>query len=395
MRLTTTRRSRGPVLPGVTGTARLDRRTSSLTRRLRPGDVAVIQHVDLDRASAEAMVECRVAAVVNAAESISGRYPAMGPQVLAAAGIPLVDVGPEVMSRVSDGDRLRVLDGAVWLGDEPVARGDVLDMDRVAERTELARAGLASRLEAFTLDAAEYLRREHELLLDDVGIPSLSTTFRGREVLVVSAAYDYRADLRALRTYLRDRHPVLVGVDAGADALLEVGLKPDVVVGDLDGLSAAALRCGAEMVAHRARDGRAPLRERLERYGVKPVPFPSAGTAEDAALLLADAGGADVVVLAGSHSDLVEFLDRGRSAMASAVLTRVRVGPRLLEAGTAARLHGTRLSPWHLVLLVLAGLLAVAVAVGVTPVGQEWIDSAADAVGAIWNDTVTAIQGLA
>ena len=394
MRLTTTRRSRGPVLPGVTGTARLDRRTSSLTRRLRPGDVAVIQHVDLDRASAEAMVACRVAAVVNAAESISGRYPALGPQVLASAGIPLVDVGPEVMSRVSDGDALRVLDGEVWLGDEPVARGDVLDMDRVAERTEQARAGLAARLEAFTLDAAEYLRREHELLLDDVGIPTLTTTLRGREVLVVSATHHHRADLRALRGYLRDRHPVLIGVDAGADALLDVGLKPDVVVGDLDALSARGLRCGAEMVAHTARDGRPPQRERLERYGVKPVPFRAAGTAEDAALLLADAGGADVIVLAGSHADLVEFLDRGRSAMASAFLTRLRVGPRLLEARTAARLHSTRLSPWHLVLLVLAGLLAVAVAVGTTPVGQEWIDSAADTASAIWHDTVNAVQGL-
>ena len=281
------------------------------------------------------------------------------------------------MGRVSDGDSLRVLDGEVWLGDEPVARGDVLDMDRVAERTEQARAGLAARLEAFTLDAAEYLRREHALLLDDVGHPQPGrTTFRGREVLVVSAAHDHRADLHALRPYLRDRHPVLIGVDAGADALLDVGLTPDVVVGDLD----SAVRRGPAL---RRRDGRAhgarrparPMRERLERYGVEPVPFAAAGTAEDAALLLADAGGADVIVLAGSHSDLVEFLDRGRSAMASTFLTRLRVGPRLLEARTAARLHGTRLPPWHLVLLVLAGLLAVAVAVGTTPVGQEWVDS--------------------
>jgi uncharacterized membrane-anchored protein len=381
-------------MPGVTGTARVDRRSTALIRRLRPGDIAVIEHVDLDRPTAEALAGAGVAAVVNAAASVSGRYPALGAGVLAAAGIPLVDVEASTLSRVSDGDRLRVHEGTVWHGDEQIAEGDLLGADRVVELTEHARSGLGARLEAFTLDSAEYLRREHELLLDDVGIPDLSTRVRGREVLVVSTVRDHRGDLRALRSFVKDRHPVLVGVDAGADALLQAGLTPDVVVGDLDAASETVLRCGAEMVAHRPRGGSPPARERLDTFGVEPLPFAVSGTAEDAALLLVDAGGADVIVLAGAHADLMDFLDRGRSAMASAFLTRLRVAPRLLDARTAARLHRSQLAPWHLVLLMLAAVLAVAVAVATTPVGQEWFGAGADAVTSVWDDTVTFVRGL-
>ena len=197
MRLSTLRRPRSDALPGVTGTARLDRRTLHLTKRLRPGDVAVISHVDLDRASAEALVACRVSAVVNAAESISGRYPNLGPEVLAAAGIPLVDnVGADVLGRLTDGEVVRVHEGVVYVGEDRVAEGDVLDSALVEIRKDQARAGLTSQLQAFTLDAAEHLNREHELLLDGIGIPAVATALRGREVVVVSATHDHRADLQ-------------------------------------------------------------------------------------------------------------------------------------------------------------------------------------------------------
>ncbi len=391
MRLHTLRRPRTVSLPGVTGTARLDRRTLHLAKRLRPGDIAVISHVDLDRASAEALLDCRVAAVVNAAESMSGRYPNLGPEALAAAGVPLVDsVGPDVLTRLTDGDLVRVHDGGVYVGDDLVAEGDVLTADVVAVRKDAARDGLTAQLEAFTLDAAEHLRREHELLLDGVGIPDLTTQVRGREVVVVSATHEHVADLRALRGYLRDRRPVLVGVEGGADALRTAGHTPDLVVGDLDEISDASLRCGAEVVARVGHEALVGHRERLERLAVEPVVFSTSGRSQDAALLLVDAAGADVIVTAGSAPGLVELFDEGRAAMASSVLTRMRVGPRLLEARSAARLHGSRLRPWHLVALVLAGLLAIAVAVSATPVGAEWTDTAS----AHWHDFVTYLQGL-
>lgn len=396
MRLSTLRRPRGDLLPGVSGTARLDRRTLHLTKRLRSGDVAVISHVDLDRASADALLACGVSAVVNAAESISGRYPNLGPEVLSAAGVPLVDnVGAEVLGRLTDGEVVRVHDGVVYVGAEPVAEGEVLDTALVGQRLDRARAGLAVQLQAFTMDAAEHLRRDHELLLDGIGIPEVSTPLRGREVVVVAATHDHRADLRGLRGYLRDRRPVLVGVEGGADMLLDAGLTPHLAVGDLDELTERVLRSGAEIVVHLPHDGSIGNRERLERLGVEPVGFATSGTSQDAALLLVDAAGADIVVVAGGHPNLVEFFDQGRPAMASAFLTRLKVGPHLLDARAAARLHASRLGAWHLVLLVLTGLLAIGVSVAATPVGAGWLDAGwIDQLGASWHDVVGHLQGL-
>ena len=379
MRLPTARRPRRDSLPGVTGPVRLDRRTDTILKRLRPGDVAVISHVDLDRTSAEGLVDRGVAAVVNAAESLSGRYPSLGPQVLVAAGIALVDaVGEAAFGRLREGDIVRVHDGTVYVGDQPVANGDVLDEQTVAERTQQARAGMVSRLEAFTLDSADYLRREHELLIDGVGVPTLTTALTGRHVVVVSATHDHRADLKALRGYLRDRHPVLIGVDAGADALLQAGHAPDLAVGDPELMSDAALRRAREVVIHLPRDASVVGRDRLERLGVEPTVFTGPGTSDDAALLLAEAGGAEVIVTVGSPAGLVPFLDGGRSAMASAFLTRMRVGARVLDAKAAVSLAGGSVRAWQLVLLVLAGLLAVGVSVAATPVGEQWADVLGD-----------------
>lgn len=394
----TLRRSRASLLPGVTGTARVDRRTSALLRRLRPGDVAVVHHVDLDRASAEALVGCRVAAVVNAAESVSGRYPNLGPEVLAAAGVLLVDaVGEDVLSRVSEGDEVRVHDGVVHVGDRAVGSGEVLDGAAVHALTERARSGMAARLEAFTLDTAEHLRREHALLLEGAGVPPLSTAVAGRDVVVVTAAHEHHAELRALRRYLRGRRPVLVGVDAGADALLAAGLTPDLVVGDVDQVSDAALRAAGEVVVQVGRDAAAAVapsdRDRLDRLGVEPTVFAAGGGSADAALLLVDAAGAAVVVTVGWPPDLVAFLDQGRQQMASDFLTRLRVSPRLLDARAAARLYSDPLRGWHLLLLVLAAMLALAVSVAATPVGEEWVDTIRDAAGEIVTDVRTNLPG--
>lgn len=361
--------------PGVEGVVRLDRRTASLVKRLRPGDVAVIDHVDLDRASAEALVSRRVSAVVNAAESISGRYPNLGPEVLAAAGIPLVDaVGSTVFSALDEGQRVRVHDGIVSHRDSTVAKGDVLGAQRVVELMARAHAGLAAQTEAFTASAMLYLERERDLLLDGIGVPEIATSVAGRPVLLVVRGYDYAKDLRALRQYVRENRPVLIGVDGGADALVEAGHRPDLVVGDVDLVSDATLRCGAEIVVHTAREGRARGLERLERLGIPGTGFAATGTSEDAAMLLADSCGATLIVAVGTHTTLVDFLDSGRSGLASTFLTRLRVGPTLVDAKAVAQLYRSSVRTWQVLLLLLAGLLAVGVALATTPLGQQWLD---------------------
>lgn len=359
--------------PGVTGTARVDPRTKDLTKRLQPGDVAVINHVDIDQVAADALVAKRPAAIVNAAPSTSGRYPNRGPVIIVEAGIPLVDaVGTEVMTAVEEGRAVRVDGNAVFVGEKKVAEG-VEQTDATVEADQLeARAGLAVQMESFAANTMEYLRKERDLLLDGVGVPDITTDLDGKQVLIVVRGYHYKEDIATLRPYIREYRPVLIGVDGGADALLEAGYKPSLIVGDMDSVSDAALTSGAEIVVHAYRDGNAPGQERVEALGVTPVVFPATGTSEDVAMLLADDKGAELIVAVGTHATLVEFLDKGRSGMASTFLTRLRVGGKLVDAKGVSRLYRQRISNLQLALLVLAGLAALGVALASTSVGQAF-----------------------
>ncbi|REF01186.1 putative cytokinetic ring protein SteA [Thermomonospora umbrina] len=358
-------------LPGVRAEVRLDRRTKKLTKRLQPGEIAVIDHVDLDRVSAEALVSCQVGAVVNVAPSISGRYPNLGPQILLEAGIPLVDdVGPEIFTRLAEGEAVRVHEGSVLRGEEVVAKGREQTAETVEQSLTEAKAGLSDQIEAFVANTMEYVRRERELLIDGVGVPDVATELEGRHALIVVRGYHYREDIATLRPYIREYRPVLIGVDGGADALLEAGYRPDMIVGDMDSVSDEALTCGAELVVHAYRDGRAPGLKRVKDLGEDAVVFPATATSEDIAMLLADDKGATLIVAVGTHANMVEFLDKGRAGMASTFLTRLRVGSKLVDAKGVSRLYRSRISGWSLLLLVLGAFIAMTVAVLVSPIGE-------------------------
>jgi uncharacterized membrane-anchored protein len=374
--------------PGLTGTVRVGS-TSSVLSRVQVGELAVIDHLDLDKVTADALVSRGAAAVVNASPSSSGRYPNLGPEILLRAGVPLVDsVGPEVLKLVRDGERLRLDGGVIYRGDEALAGGELATAERVQTQMRDARTGLASQLEAFAGDTTAYLRQESELILDGVGVPELTTRLRDRQVLVVVRAYEYAAELAALKSYIAEVRPVLVGVDGGADALLEAGYRPDLVVGDLEQLAETTLSCGAELVVHADRDGTAPGLERARGLGLTPVLFPVSGSAEDAALLLADVGGAALIAVAGTHASLAEFLDRGRPAMASTFLVRLRLGHRLVDARAVVSLHRKRTATWPVFLLAVL-LLAVAVAVLVT----SGPSSIGHDISSWWDSLVSSVTG--
>ena len=393
MRIGSLRRGRAPeAAPGVTGTVRLDRRTKNLTKRLRPGDVAVIDHVDIDRVSADSLVACKVAAVVNAAPSTSGRYPNLGPEILVNAGIPLVDgVGKEVLSAVKEGTGVRVDGNQLLLEDGTVvAEGTEQTPETVAEAMAEARAGLSVQLEAFATNTMEYMKRERALLLDGVGVPDVATPIEGRHVLVVVRGYDYKEDLQALRSYIRDYRPVLIGVDGGADALVEAGYRPDMIIGDMDSVSDEVLKSGAEVVVHAYADGRAPGLARVQDLGVEAITFPAAATSEDIAMLLADEKGATLIVAVGTHATLVEFLDKGRGGMASTFLTRLRLGGKLVDAKGVSRLYRSRISTLTLVVLVLAAFVAIGSALAVSAAGRVYLDLLVDQ----WNSFLFWLENL-
>ena len=357
------------------GPARLDLRTKNLTRRLRPGDIAIIDHADLDRVSAETLIRCQAAAVVNAAPSISGRYPNLGPQVLIEAGIPLVDdVGPEVFDQIREGQAVRLEGDTLHVGDSIAAKGTLQDAESVAAGMASAKEGLADQLKAFVANTMEYINRDSELLIDGIRIPDLRTRLEGKHALVVARGYRHTEDLKALHAYIREFKPVMIGVDGGANALLDAGYRPDLIVGDMDSVSDRALRSGAEIVVHAYLNGHAPGLPRVQDLGLSSVTCPAAGTSEDVAVLLADGAGATLIVAVGMRFSLVEFLDKGRSGMASAVLTRIRVADKIVDAKGVSRLYQSRISARALILLALAALVTVVVAIVASPVGRTFLD---------------------
>lgn len=350
-------------MAGVQGTLRADRRTKNLAKRLRPGDIALIHHADLDAMAARSLIECRVGAVINAAPFITGRYPNLGPSLLVEAGIPALDgVGEDFFRRAAsregkpatlDGNRLVLSDGAS-------ADGALLTRETVSERLEAARANISAELDAFARNTLSYLAAEKALLLDPVDVPATSVRLADRHALVVVRGEGYREDLRAIEHYVRDVRPAIIGVDGGADALLDLGMKPDIIIGDMDSVSDAALRCGAELVVHGYARGEraAPGQDRLRTLGLTSKVFHVPGTSEDAALLLADESGASVIVAVGTHFSLVDFLDKGRGGMASTFLVRLRIGSKLVDAKGIGRLWAARQRPaWPEIALIIGAAI--------------------------------------
>ena len=344
----------------VSGPVRVGRRTKDLIKELRPGDIAVIDHRDLDRVAGEGLVASGVAAVVNASPSVSGRYPNSGPLRLTQADIVLVDVEDgDVMAALADGQQL-VIDGGRLVADgATVAHGRQLDQEDVEALMEQARDSIGNELERFAVNTLEYVEKEARLLFEPIDIPELATEFAGRHVLIVVRGHDYQEDLKALRPYIVEYHPVLVGVDGGADALLDMRLTPDMIIGDFDSLSERAWNCGAELVHHVHPDGRAPGREELLEHGLDYVEFVIEGTSEDAAMLLAYECRAELIVAVGTHATMVEFLDKGRAGMSSTFLTRLRIGPMLIDAKGVSQLYRGRVRRRDLVLLVVAALVVI------------------------------------
>ena len=352
----------------VVGSARLGKRTKHLVKRLKPGDVAIIDHEDLDRVSAEELIACGVKAVVNAARSSSERYPNMGPLLLVSAGVLLVDApGAPLFERLKDGDAIVVRDGDIRRGDELIATGKVQEPVALRQLNDERRREISEALEAFARNTVEHMLDERELLAGKLELPRFDTDFRDRPALVVVRGVDHKRDLRALRPYVRDVKPVIVAVDGGADALIEDGFKADMIVGDMDSVSDRTLRMGAELVVHAYPDGRAPGRERVQELGLPHKVVPAPGTSQDIAMLIAAEKGARLIVSVGSQYNLVEFLDKNRRGMSSTFLTRLRVGEILVDAKGVSRLYRPRPGLTPIVALFIVGVIAFVAIVALTP----------------------------
>jgi uncharacterized membrane-anchored protein len=359
----------------LTGQAKLDRRTKNLIKRLSADDIAIIDHVDLDRVSAEELVESGVRVVVNVASSQSGRYPNPGPLALVRSGVRLIDApGADLFENVNEGELLTVRGAGLYRNGTCLATGRVLGERELERMLAEQRGRVTEALEAFADNTMRYLREEGKLLAEGIEFPSLATRFRDRHALVVARGPGYKRDLRMVKPYIRDFKPVLIAVDGGADALIEAGYKPDVIVGDMDSVSDKALGCGAELLVHGYRDGRAPGAEGAQQLGIAYEVVHATGISEDIALLLAYEKGSALIVAVGTHFNLIEFLERNRAGMSSTFITRLKVGEILIDAKGVSRLASRQVGLWPLVLFALAGLGAIAVAISVSPALRHLIE---------------------
>ena len=368
-----------------TGTARLDKRTKRLVRRLGPDDIAIIDHRDLDRVSAEELLATNVRVVVNVSPSMSGRFPNAGPLELVRGGVRLIDANgdPDLFEEVRDGESLVVRGSSLFRDGSRLAAGRTLtELELEAELAE-QRGRVTEALESFAENTLRYLRDEAKLLSEGVRLPQVQTRFRDRHALVVARGPGMKRDLRIVKPYIRDFRPVLVGVDGGADALIQAGYKPHVIVGDMDSVSDRALQSGAELIVHAYPDGRAPGRERIDRLGLPSAVLPSPGISEDVAILLAHEKGAELIVAVGTHFNLLEFLERNREGMSSTFFTRLKVGDKLVDARGVSSLFRGRAGLGPMFLFVVGGLGALAAAVAVSSDLQRFIELLAQRVQSI------------
>jgi len=356
----------------IKSTARSDKKTKNLVKRLQPGDIAIINHAGLDEVAARSLVEKKVKAVVNVTSSISERYPNPGPLKIVQAGIPLIDkAGESVMQNVPEGQEIEILDGAIIVNGKVIARGRPLSEEYIKMKMEQARSQMGNLLSDFVQNTLEYAKSEIGLISGEYPVPPVKTTFKDKHALIVVRGQNYKSDLIAIKSYIEEVKPVLIGVDGGADALVEFGFKPDMIVGDMDSVSDSTLRCGAEIVVHAYPDGRAPGMDRIKSLGLDAVTYPAPGTSEDIAMLIAYDLGAELIAAVGTHSNMMDFLEKGRKGMASTFLVRMKVGSILVDARGVSQLYRNRLKPHHVAQILLAGLLPVAVIILVSPSMRE------------------------
>ena len=367
-----------------TGTAKIDKRTKRLVKRLGPDDIAIIDHRDIDRASAEELLESRVRVVFNVSPSVTGRFPNAGPLALVRGGVRLIDCpGAELFEDVKEGESLVVRGPALFRNGTRLAAGHIHTEDELERILADQRARVSDALEKFAENTLHHVREESKLLSDGVQMPQLKTSFRDRHALVVARAPEAKRDLRTVRSYIREFKPILIGVDGGADRLLEAGYKPDLVIGDMDSVSDSALHSGAEIVVHAYPGGRAPGRERVDRLGLQSAVLPLPGMSEDVAILLAHEKGAELIVAVGTRFNLTEFLERDRAGMSSTFLTRLKVGEILVDARGVSRLFRGRVGVAPLLAFTAAGFAAIVAAIAVSSDLQRFLSLVAERVQSI------------
>ncbi|KAA5807646.1 putative cytokinetic ring protein SteA [Thermoanaerobacterium thermosaccharolyticum] len=356
----------------ITGTVKIDKKTKNLAKRIGPGEIAVIDHVDIDEIGAESLIEKKILAVINANKSISGRYPNLGPLIIDKAGIPIIDeVGEDIFDLLKENDRITIIDNEIYKDGKLIKKGKLLTHDVINYKMEECKENLEVELDKFIENTLEYAKKEKSFILGNIEIPDVKTKFKDRQALVVVRGKDYKEDLYTIRQYITDVKPILIGVDGGADAILEFGLTPDIIVGDMDSVSDKALKQAKEIVVHAYPNGKSPGLERVKSLGLDAHIFKAPGTSEDIAMLLAYEKGADLIVAVGTHSSMIDFLEKGRKGMSSTFLVRLKIGSKLIDAKGVNKLYRENFRLSYVFSIIFAAMVPLSVIAYFSPPMQQ------------------------
>lgn len=354
------------------GKIRKDRRTKNLVKRLKYNEIALISHKDIDEIAAYSLIEKKVKCIINIEESISGKYPNQGPTILLDAGIPIYETdNKEIFDIIDEGEIIEIDEDKIIYKGTVIGNCEFLNKEKISFLLNKGYKNLEYELDNFIENTLEYAKKEKGLVTGKVEIPEINTKIKGKHVLVVVRGKDYKQDLQAIQSYIHEVNPVLIGVDGGGDALLEFGYTPDIVIGDMDSVSDKCLKVSKEIVVHAYPDGRAPGLKRVEDLGLNAIIFPSPGTSEDIALLLAYSNNADLIVALGTHNSMIDFLEKGRKGMASTFLVRLKVGARLIDAKGVNKLYKSHLKLKYVIGLALAALIPMLVITFMYPPMRE------------------------
>ncbi|QYE97466.1 putative cytokinetic ring protein SteA [Paraclostridium sordellii] len=353
---------------------KVDRKTKRLAKRLTGGEIAVINHKDIDEVAANSLVEGKIKLVINASQSISGRYPNKGPGILVDKNILIVDnIGEGLFNDLEEGQVIEVVDGKIYRDGKLLGQGEILEKNVVDNKIKLAYENLSVELDRFIDNTIDYAKKEKGFILGEVEIPEVNTDYKNRHVLIVVRGQDYKQDLSTIISYIEEMKPILVGVDGGADALLEFGYTPDVIVGDMDSVSDEALKKAKEIVVHAYTDGRAPGLKRVQDLGLDAIVFPAPGTSEDIAMLTAYEYKAELIVAVGTHSNMIDFLEKGRPGMASTFLVRLKIGSKLIDAKGVNLLYRSKLKLKYIWALIATALFPVFILASFSPSVQQFM----------------------
>lgn len=342
-----------PIEHKITGTVYYDKKTKKLCQYIPQGCCALLQHEDIDERAAVALIEQKVQAVLNYSASMSGKYPSSGTMILLQAHIPVYDIvqSERVSEHVEQGDHITIVNGKLWINKGTTScfltKLLVYTKHMVQQKTVLAEQRLNDRLKDFTENTLTFAQKEMPNMLEPILLPPLRTSFRNRSAVVVTRGKGYREDLKTLLPFIRQTNPVLIGVDGGADAILEMGYQPHIVIGDMDSVTEGALRFSNERIVHAYTDGTAPGIKIIQDYGLDVHVFPCFGTSEDAAQLLACEAGATQIITVGSHTCMLDFLEKGRNGMGSSLLVRLKIGDKLVDAKGIRHLNPWQSSTWR------------------------------------------------